>query len=183
MAMIGTLIAIGMALSAAALVPAVFGAAMRDAATIVIVLSMLPPLLLVSFTGRIVLSAAVTGRQDLFATLAGLGAGLGGAWLLLDRLGPSAVVAGLVIAECVTCALKLVALGRSGVITGACVARSVLRTAPALLLAVAAGLAFDDASLPSVTCLGAALAGMLIYAVMLSFVPSIRARGFKGILP
>jgi O-antigen/teichoic acid export membrane protein len=183
MAMIGTAAAVGMALSAAGVMPVVFGDRLRGSATILVTLSLLPPMMLVSFTSRIILSAAGAGRADLIATLSGLGAGLLLAWILMPWLGLWAMVAGYVASEVTTGGLKLAALGRLSVINTSCVTSCVARCLPALLTAVAIGGALDRAGASLGAGIGAALCGVALYTSMLFSIPSIRSRGLRGLLP
>ena len=183
MALVGTMIAVGMALSSAGLVPALFGERLRPAGTTLVALSLLPPVLLVSFTSRIVLGALGTGRADLVATVAGVGIGLVVAWVLYRPFGTGAMVAGYATSEIVTCAAKLAALQHLRAVDASCIFRSLLRCAPAVLLAVGGGAVFaatEPALLPAVL---AGLGGVVAYAVMLALDPSLRARGLRGLLP
>jgi len=183
MALVGAVVGVGMALSAAGLVPAVFGPAMRPAGTMLVVLSVLPPVTLVSFTCRIVLGAAGTGRADLLATLGGLCLGVLVAVALWAMLDTWAVVAGYVTSELATGAGKMAALARVGAVAGGCLRRNLLACAVPLLAAVAIGLWLARTGPGVALAVGAGIAGVITYAVMLRSHPTIRSRGLRGFLP
>jgi len=183
MALVGSLVAVGMAASAPGLVPGVFGAAMRPAGTILVVLSLLPPVMLVSFTGRIVLGAAGIGRADLLSTIGGLCLGLLAAVALWSSLGIWAVVAGYAVSESATGLGKIAALLRFGAVEPRCLRRGLTACALPVFLAVGGGLWLARTGCSVAQAVVAGAASVLVYAFVLCAHPTVRSRGLLGFLP